>query len=92
MWWLVVAAFVTGVVFALGVVLAAGVTYILFFGAARGNNQVTCALSAAYDLNVRCASGRVQINRYASFLLRAFDAASSAGVMPWFSKVLGLRA
>ena len=88
MWWLVAAAFVMGVVFALGVVLAAGVTYILFFGVERGNIQVTCALSAAYDLNVRCAYGRVQINRDACFLLRAFDVASTVGVMSWFSKVL----
>ena len=94
MWWLIVGEFVTGVVRALGSVLALVAIYCFFFGSERAQGQVACALSAAYDLNVRCAYGRMQINGYASFLLKSLGAISAAGVTPWscFSKLLGLRA
>ena len=84
----------TGVVFALGLVLALAATYFNLFGADRAQGQIACARSAADDFNFRCAYGRIQINRYASFLLRSLDAISAAGVTPWscFSKLLGLRA
>ena len=82
----------TGVVFALGLVLAVVVGYLLLARSDRAQSRVACALSAAYDLNFRCAYGRIQLNRCASLLLRMFDAVSAAGVMSWLSKFLSLRA
>ena len=90
-WWLVAGAFVTGVVLTLGLVLAVIVAYVLLTGSDRAHNQVSCALSAALDLNFRCAYGRLLLNRYASVLVRMIDAMSTAG-MPWVSKYLGLNA
>ena len=82
----------TGVIFALGLVLTAFAVHHVFFGADRPQSQLVCALPAAYDLNYKCAYGRVLVNRYASLLVKALDGLSTAGVTPWMPGLLGLRA